>query len=55
MPENSVSFLCRTKYCKLNTKEIIKSFTVQRLKKLEEQCIHHFNLINYDCVNIVDH
>ena len=28
--------------------EIIKSLIVQRLKKLEEQCIHHFNLINYD-------
>ena len=25
----------------------IKSLAVQRLKKLEEQCIHHFNLIKY--------
>ena len=34
--------------------DIIKSLAVQRLKKLEEQYIHHFNLINYDYVNIVD-
>ena len=27
--------------------EIIKSLAVQRLKKLEEQCIHHLNLIKY--------
>ena len=33
----------------------MKSLAVQRLKKLEEQCIHHFKLINYDYVNIVDH
>ena len=35
--------------------EIIKSLAVQRLKKLEEHCIHHFKLINYDYVNIMDH
>ena len=45
MAENSVSsLLCWTKYCNLNT-EIIKSLAVQRLKKFEEQCIHHYNLI----------
>ena len=33
--------------------EIIKSLAVQRLKKWEEQCIHHFKLINYDFVNII--
>ena len=32
--------------------EIIMSLAVQRLKKLEEQCIHHFKLINYGFVNI---
>ena len=28
-------------------KEIIKSLAVQLLKKFEERCIHHFNLIKY--------
>ena len=31
----------------LTQTQIIKSLDVQRLKKLEEQCIHHFNLIKY--------
>ena len=32
---------------RVNTQtEIIKSFAGQRLRKLEEQCVHHFNLIN---------
>ena len=43
--------------------QIIKSLFVQRLKnnELEEQCIHHINLIKYlgpspcDYVNIMDH
>ena len=35
--------------------EITKSLAVQRLKQLEEQCTHHFKLINYDYVNIMDH
>ena len=27
----------------------------QYYKMLKEQCIHHFNLINYDYVYIMDH
>ena len=47
MAENSVSLLCRPKYDNLNTNTDYKSLAVQRLKKLEVQCIHHFNLIKY--------
>ena len=35
--------------------EMIKCLAGRRLKKLEEQCIHYFKLINYDYVNIMDH
>ena len=35
--------------------EVIKSLIVQCMKKLEKQWIHHFNLINYDYVNIMGH
>ena len=35
--------------------EIIKSLAIQRLMKLEEQCIHDFKLIKYDYVKIMDH
>ena len=50
MAENSVSWLCRTKILQLQHKHrIIKCLAVQRLNnnELEEQCIHHFNLIKY--------
>ena len=50
MAENSVTLFCRTKILQLETQtEIIKSLAVQRLKRneLEEQRIHHFNLIKY--------
>ena len=56
MAENSSHSVCSAgrKCYNLNT-EIIKSLAVQRLKKLEEQCVRHIKLINYYYINIMDH
>ena len=46
MVEDSVSFFLQDEVLKLKYKHrIFKRLAGQRLKKLEEHCIHHFNLI----------
>ena len=46
MAENSVSWLCRTKILQLLHKHRLLRAS-QNNNELEEQCIHHFNLIKY--------